>query len=968
MKKAICCSVVIFLFWYTSCAERSHTLDQMNSEMLDTLFEQFSKFDYGHDAELINRIDEAVKAAQNDERLRKDMERRLVALLESDATLVSKKHTCQKLNIIGSAAAVPALAKQLNNPELAHMARLALERIPDPAVDQALRAALSRVDQELKIGIIYCLGNRRDQQAVDVLLPLTDDSDSATAVAAIYALGKIGTLKASQGLMDKFSKKSDTLHPDVLNAQLRIGESLIKNGKAEDAVKIYQSLSEKDQPDYVRLAGFKGLWDAQPENARKLLYQALAGDNDKMRGLAAQFISEKSPAEDIKYFVNSLEKLQPSGQVALIAALSSLHEETAAPTVREMVKSNNEDVRIAALTALGKIGQSSDVMLLVEIAAAQSGAESGAALQSIMDLEGETVNPTLINNLDKAAADVRVVLIKCLMMRVVLDADEEIIKFINDPDKNVQSAAISATGKIGNETHIPELVALLKKAEDAKEKAGIEKALRSICGRTGEKSSKNILAAYEKADKSLRLRLIDQFSLVGSPEVLEVLRSLVTDEDEDIQHAGIRAISNWPTGEVLADLEHIAKDSENLSHSVLAFRGYIRFVRSLDEPDETKVRRLLRSYSSLVRRPEEANLIFAALGSMRGSIEALKSMERFLYEKDFTEEAIATLLNIANTLDEKYKVDIELALRQILQTTEDQEIIQRVEKIEGKYGIQMESLSKPTISLTEKAKKKIVFIAGPKDHGSVGAHEYPKDLLLFKKCLENSPNIDGITTEFYIRQKPSIEDLKDAAAIIVHGSGDRVSGEYHALFPMNDEDNPEQAYSKEEKEYIRQLDALIKQGMGVIFLHYSLIVANPLSREYMVDWVGGYHRAGYSQVKLDTVATQLAETRHPILNGVEPWFGNEEYYYKQYIPTDNRVTPLILGLLPEFDSRDQVIAWAKQRKDGGRSFVFTGCHYHNLLGQEEDYRQLVLNGIIWAAKIKVPEEGVNSTVPDGWSY
>jgi len=48
------------------------------------------------------------------------------------------------------------------------------------------------------------------------------------------------------------------------------------------------------------------------------------------------------------------------------------------------------------------------------------------------------------------------------------------------------------------------------------------------------------------------------------------------------------------------------------------------------------------------------------------------------------------------------------------------------------------------------APKKIVLIAGPKDHGGPGAYEYEKDLVLLKKCLETSPNVRGVSAEVHV--------------------------------------------------------------------------------------------------------------------------------------------------------------------------------------------------------------------------
>jgi hypothetical protein len=61
--------------------------------------------------------------------------------------------------------------------------------------------------------------------------------------------------------------------------------------------------------------------------------------------------------------------------------------------------------------------------------------------------------------------------------------------------------------------------------------------------------------------------------------------------------------------------------------------------------------------------------------------------------------------------------------------------------------------------------------------------------------------------------------------------------------------------------------------------------------------------------------------------------------------------------------RDEVLAWAVERTDGGRGFGFTGAHYHKNWGNE-NLRKLVLNALVWTAKTDVPADGVSSTVTE----
>ena len=55
------------------------------------------------------------------------------------------------------------------------------------------------------------------------------------------------------------------------------------------------------------------------------------------------------------------------------------------------------------------------------------------------------------------------------------------------------------------------------------------------------------------------------------------------------------------------------------------------------------------------------------------------------------------------------------------------------------------------------------------------------------------------------------------------------------------------------------------------------------------------------------------------------------------------------------------MAWAVERKDGGRGFGFTGGHFHDNWGND-DFRKTILNALVWVAKGDVPANGVESKI------
>ena len=62
-------------------------------------------------------------------------------------------------------------------------------------------------------------------------------------------------------------------------------------------------------------------------------------------------------------------------------------------------------------------------------------------------------------------------------------------------------------------------------------------------------------------------------------------------------------------------------------------------------------------------------------------------------------------------------------------------------------------------------------------------------------------------------------------------------------------------------------------------------------------------------------------------------------------------------LTVRIDDNDETVAIAWSRPDGGRSFGFTGLHFHANWGQEF-YRRLVTQGVLWTLKRDIPQGGV----------
>ena len=224
--------------------------------MTDKAFELLQTYDYGDDRKALNPIDDAIVATQNDKAGRKKLEDQMIAVLQSDATRNGKDYVCRKLKVIGTEASVPALGSMLSDPIHSHMARYALESMPNDAAGAALRDALGKLTGALKAGVIGSLGVRQDDAAVDSLSELVGDSDAVVAKAAARALAAIRSPAAAKALMA--AKPNAASSSAAVDAMLACAEQLVAGGDANTALQIYSKLAASPVK-HIKLAASNGM-------------------------------------------------------------------------------------------------------------------------------------------------------------------------------------------------------------------------------------------------------------------------------------------------------------------------------------------------------------------------------------------------------------------------------------------------------------------------------------------------------------------------------------------------------------------------------------------------------------------------------------------------------------------------------------------------------------------------------------
>ena len=199
-------------------------------------------------------------------------------MLKSDAPQKEKADACRELARVATKEAVPTLAALLGDEKLSHMARNALEPIPDPSVDAALRDALGKLKGRPLMGVIGSLGVRRDATAVDAIAKLLGDPDAAVARSAARALGQIGTPEAAKALDAALAGAPAANQVDFCEGLFRCAEALSAQGQGAQSQAIYDRLRGLSQaPQQVRAGALRGAILARQKEGIPLLLEAIRG-------------------------------------------------------------------------------------------------------------------------------------------------------------------------------------------------------------------------------------------------------------------------------------------------------------------------------------------------------------------------------------------------------------------------------------------------------------------------------------------------------------------------------------------------------------------------------------------------------------------------------------------------------------------------------------------------------------------
>ncbi len=591
-------------------------------------------------------------AVAADDQSPEQKQQQLISVLKSDAPKSEKAITCKELAIYGTDTAVPSLAPLLADPELSSWARIALEAIPGPAADKALRDAVPKVQGRLLVGVLNSIGVRRDALAVRDLSKRLQDADAEVASAAAVALGRIGGNPAASALQRFVAKAPVNARQAAAEGCIRCAERFLADGKSSQAAKLYDRVRQANVPKQKILEATRGAILARGAKGVPLLLAQLRSDDKALCGIGLRTARELAGPETSKALADELSRATVERQPMLLLALADRKDPASLPTLMQAAKTGSPKLRLTAVNVLEQTGNAAVIPVLLDCATDSDAELSQAAVAAMTRMAGPDVDSDVTGRLQQSSGKLRQVLIQIASRRGNEKALPTILQCAEDTDPGVRSAAVQAMGALGNAQQVPALVKLLEKTQAEKDRAELETALVSVVGRGGAGCASELGSLARSSDTGLRITGLHALAAAGGSDALTAVNGAVEDKDEAVQDEAVRTLCSWPNtwpedAAAAEPLLALAKSAKKPSHQVLAVRACLQFLQGdkkfTGAEKVSKVKELL----PLITRPEEKQLAIAVLHPVRNA-DALQMLTDFAADSAVAEDACSAILETAS--------------------------------------------------------------------------------------------------------------------------------------------------------------------------------------------------------------------------------------------------------------------------------------------------------------------------------
>jgi HEAT repeat protein len=365
----------------------------------------------------------------------------------------------------------------------------------------------------------------------------------------------------------------------------------------------------------------------------------------------------------------------------LFLALADREDSAVLPVVLRIGKSGSKPLRLLAMEAMVRDGNSACVPVLLDTLADSDADLAKVAKAALASLWGKEVDVQLTARLPQVAGNTRRLLVELAGQRHAAAAIPELIKAANDPDPAIRAAGIKALGETVDTANLGALTGLLAQAKSADDLAAVQAALESACTRIPDKAgcADKLIADLSSGATPVKCALLRALGVVSTANALIAVQSALTNPEPTVRDTAVRVLADWSDAAALPGLFEVFRTTPDESHRFLALRGCVRQLELSGQSLQEKV----KAYGELMMRTERSDdrkVILSGLANVADPA-ALKLVEPLLSDAQVQAEAELAALNIAAAITSTAPAEAKAAATKIQAESKNQAAQDRAAKI-----------------------------------------------------------------------------------------------------------------------------------------------------------------------------------------------------------------------------------------------------------------------------------------------
>lgn len=397
--------------------------------------------------------------------------------------------------------------------------------------------------------------------------------------------------------------------------------------------------------------------------------------NETKMPMAIPYASEDAVADWMKNY-DSLDDL---AKAQTLANLAVRRDRRYIKQALDGLKSDDAVLRDAAITAVGALGSSREIPVLLD--QVFEGGNRDLAKRTLTRMNDRMLDVQLLGRLGSEKDFGRFAHVANILKdRNYSAALPAILEKAALPDSPDRLQLMHIAEPLATKDKVGDFVAVWEKITDRGQKDQAEQVIaRLVDGDSAPVTAKRTNANYA-----------DMFSLlgrIGDDKSLEEIRNRVFGKSlpqgmtasPELTAAALRAMCNWPNARVANDLIQVVEDQKfsNPEH-ISALRGYIRVASLPNDRIGINVRErgkveMLEKAMQLSVRNDEKRLVIQRAGQVRHA-DSLSFIMRYFDEPQLQEEVCQSVVELAHHTDlrNSAKDQFKSALDKVLETTKDQ--------------------------------------------------------------------------------------------------------------------------------------------------------------------------------------------------------------------------------------------------------------------------------------------------------